>query len=59
MTFRTRLFVTSLATAALTLAVATILVSSSIRNTVNERIERSLVAQARLAAETLSHRQPA
>jgi two-component system phosphate regulon sensor histidine kinase PhoR len=58
-TFRTRLFVTSLATAALTLAVATILVSSSIRNTVNERIERSLVAQARLAAETLSHRQPA
>jgi two-component system phosphate regulon sensor histidine kinase PhoR len=58
-TFRTRLFLTSLTAAALTLLVATILVSWSVRRATNERIERSLVSQARLAAETLSHRQPA
>ena len=56
MTFRARLFVSSLAIAAVTLLVATALVSWSIRRTTTERIERSLVAQARLAAETLSHR---
>ena len=59
MTFRTRLFVTSLATAALTIAVATMLVSWSIRRTLGDHIERSLVNEARLAAETLSHRRPA
>ncbi len=59
MTFRTRLFLTSLVTAAITLAVATMLVSWSVRRTTNERIERSLIGQARLAAETLSHRQAA
>ncbi len=59
MTFRSRLFLTSLATAALTLLVATILVSWSVRRTTNERIERTLISQARLAAETLSHRQAA
>jgi two-component system phosphate regulon sensor histidine kinase PhoR len=58
-TFRTRLFLTSLVTAAITLAVATMLVSWSVRRTTNERIERSLIGQARLAAETLSHRQAA
>jgi two-component system phosphate regulon sensor histidine kinase PhoR len=58
-TFRSRLFLTSLITAAVTLAVATALVSVSVRRTTNDRIERSLVAQARLAAETLSHRQAA
>ncbi len=56
MTFRARLFVSSLAIAAVTLLVATALVSWSIRRTTTERIERSPVAQARLAAETLSHR---
>ena len=59
MTFRTRLFLTSLTAAALTLLVATVLVSWSVRRATDERIERSLVSQARLAAETLSHRQPA
>ena len=59
MTFRTRLFFTSLAAAALTLLVATVLVSWTVRRATDERIERSLVSQARLAAETLSHRQPA
>ena len=59
MTFRTRIFITSAAAAAVTLAVATTLVSWSIRRTLEGQIERSLVNEARLAAETLSHRKPA
>jgi two-component system phosphate regulon sensor histidine kinase PhoR len=58
-TFRTRLFLTSLTVAALTLLVATVLVSWSVQRAMNQRIERALVAQTRLAAETLSHRQAA
>ena len=54
MTFRTRLFVSSLAVAGATLLVATLLVSWSLRQSVRERIERSLVTEARLAAELLS-----
>ena len=56
MNFRSRLFFTSAAAAAATLLVATLLFSWSVRRTLTERIERSLVAEARLAAETLSHR---
>ena len=59
MTFRTRAFITALATAAVTLAVTVTLVSWSVRRTVGNRIEQDLVNEARLAAETLSHRQPA
>ena len=59
MTFRTRLFFTSLAVASVTLLVATMLVSWSVRREASASIERSLISQARLAAETLSHRQPA
>ncbi len=59
MTFRRRLFVTSLAAAALTLAASTALVSWSIRRTLDAQIERGLVNEARLAAETLSHRRAA
>ena len=59
MTFRTRAFITALATAAVTLAATVTLVSWSVRRSVGERIERDLVNEARLAAETLSHRQPA
>jgi two-component system phosphate regulon sensor histidine kinase PhoR len=55
-TFRTRLFLTSLTTAGLTLLVATVLVSLSVRRAIEDEIERALVAQARLAAETLAHR---
>jgi two-component system phosphate regulon sensor histidine kinase PhoR len=54
MTFRTRLFLGSLAAAGATLVVATVLVSWSLRQSVSERIERSLVTQARLTAELLS-----
>jgi two-component system phosphate regulon sensor histidine kinase PhoR len=57
-TFRSRLFFTSAAVAAGTILLATLLFSWSVRHTVSERIERGLVAQARLAAETLSHRRP-
>lgn len=56
MTFRTRVFVTALLVAAMTLAVAVALLSYHVRRTISDRIERSLVSQARLAAETLSHR---
>ena len=59
MTFRTRAFITALATAAVTLAVTIALVSWSVRRSAGERIERALVNEARLAAETLSHRVPA
>ena len=59
MTFRTRLFATSVATAAITLVIATILVSWSVRRTLDAQIEQTLVHEARLAAETLSHRQAA
>ena len=59
MTFRTRIFITSAAAAAVTLAVATTLVSWSVRAALEQQIERSLISEARLAAETLSHRKPA
>jgi two-component system, OmpR family, phosphate regulon sensor histidine kinase PhoR len=55
-TFRSRLFLTSLVAAALTLGVATTLMSWSIRRSLGQQIERGLVSEARLAAETLSHR---
>jgi len=58
-TFRTRIFLSSLLAAAVTMLVAAGLVSWSVRRTLQDRIERDLVAAARLAAETLSHRQAA
>ena len=58
MTFRTRSFLTALLTAAVTLAVAVAMVSWSVRRSVSDRIERALINETRLAAETLSHRQP-
>ncbi len=59
MTFRTRLFLTSVAATALTLVLATALVSWNLRKTEGARIERVLVDEARLAAQTLSHRRAA
>ncbi len=59
MTFRTRLFATSLAATALTLIVSTTLVSWSVRQSMDRLIQGSLVNQARMAAETLSHRRAA
>ena len=59
MTFRTRLLAASLAASALTLSIATLLVSWSVRQTMDATIEAGLVNEARLAAETLSHRRAA
>ncbi|MEO5897408.1 MAG: ATP-binding protein [Vicinamibacterales bacterium] len=58
MSFRTRLFLTSLAAAAATMTVATLLLSTSLRRTANDQIEQDLITQARLAAEALSHQIP-
>jgi two-component system phosphate regulon sensor histidine kinase PhoR len=55
-TFRSRLFITSLVAAAVTLGVATALMSWSVRRTLDAQIARGLVNETRLAAETLSHR---
>src|SRR3954470_10487192 len=59
MTFRARLFFASLLASAVTLLVAAALVSWSVQRIVDDRIERSLIDEARLASETLSHRQAA
>lgn len=59
LSFRSRVFLTALAAGAVTLGVAIVLASYHVRQNVSQRIERSLVAHARLAAETLSHRRPA
>jgi two-component system phosphate regulon sensor histidine kinase PhoR len=59
MTFRSRLFATSVATAAVTLIISTTLVSWSVRRTMDAMIQESLVNGARMAAETLSHRRAA
>lgn len=56
MSFRTRLFLASVGTAALALAVATVLMSRSMRVSLEQEIESGLVNQARLAAETLADR---
>jgi two-component system phosphate regulon sensor histidine kinase PhoR len=56
-TFRARLFFSSLVVSALTLVTATLLVSWSVRRATTARIEQFLVSQTRLAADALSHRQ--
>src|SRR5258705_3505275 len=59
MTFRSRLFLSSLLTAAVTLLAAAALVSWSVRRSLDDSIQRGIINEARLAAETLSHRQAA
>lgn len=58
MTFRTRSFLTALITAAVTLAVAVAMVSWNVRWHTVERIQRALIQETRLAAETLSRLPP-
>src|SRR2546423_2875463 len=58
-TFRTKIFVIALGTAALAVLVATLLVSWSVRNDLERRIDQELAIEARLAAELLSHREAA
>src|SRR5829696_1039593 len=55
MTFRAKLFLTALAAAAMAVLVASALVSWSVRRSLEQRIERELGLQARMAAEMLSH----
>jgi len=55
MTFRAKIFLTALVAAALAVMVATALVSWSVRRSLEERIERELGLEARMAAETLAH----
>ena len=56
MTFRTKIFFTGLGTAAMAVLVASALLSWSLRRDLEQRIERELRTEARLAAEMLSHR---
>jgi two-component system phosphate regulon sensor histidine kinase PhoR len=58
-TFRTRLFLASLAATCAALLVSTLLLSWSVRRSVNAQIERALVTEAHLTAELLSRQQPA
>ena len=55
MTFRSKLFLTALAAAALAVLVATALVSWSVRRSLERRIAADLGLQARMAAEMLAH----
>lgn len=55
MSFRAKIFLTALAAAALAAVVATALVSWSVRRSLEQRIERELGLEARMAAEILSH----
>lgn len=56
--FRARLFLAAFGVAAAMLILASTLVTVSLRRQTYEHIERSLVTQARLMAEVLSHRDP-
>jgi two-component system phosphate regulon sensor histidine kinase PhoR len=53
-TFQTRLFLTSLAAAALALAIAGVVFATSMRRDTDARIEQTLVAEARLTATLMS-----
>ena len=59
MTFRTRIFLAAFVSATLCLVLAALLISSSIEQQLLNRIEGTLVAEARLAAQLLSTRAPA
>ena len=56
MSFRAKIFLSALAAAAVAVLVATALVSWSVRRSFEDRIQRQLNTEARLAAELLSHR---
>ncbi len=53
--FRTKLFLTSLTTVAIALIVAGLLFGRSMGRRIDEQLERTLIAEARLASELLSH----
>jgi two-component system, OmpR family, phosphate regulon sensor histidine kinase PhoR len=55
--FRTKLFIAALGVSAVSVLVAAVLVSSLLSRQTRERIERTLIAEARLVAELLSTRE--
>jgi two-component system phosphate regulon sensor histidine kinase PhoR len=55
LTFRAKIFLTALVAAGLAVLVATALVSWSVRRSLEQRIERDLGLEARMAAEILAH----
>ncbi len=57
-TFQTKFFVAALGAAVLALAVAGLMFATTARRQLNERIENTLVAEARLAADLLSRGTP-
>jgi two-component system phosphate regulon sensor histidine kinase PhoR len=59
LSFRTRIFVAAFAAAIISLLVGAALVSRSLARQTLERVERTLVAEARLAAELLASHAPA
>jgi two-component system phosphate regulon sensor histidine kinase PhoR len=57
-TFQRRFFFAALSTSVLALALAGLLFATTMRRQIDERIEATLVAEARLAADLLSHGVP-
>ena len=56
MTFRSKIFLTALTASAFAVAAATTLISASVRQNMEQRIEQDLAGNARMAAEMLAHR---
>jgi two-component system phosphate regulon sensor histidine kinase PhoR len=59
LTFRTRIFLAAFAAAIISLVIGAVLVSRSLARQTRDGIERTLVAEARMAAELLSYHVPA
>src|SRR6185437_8521201 len=55
-TFRSKIFLTALTASAFAVAAATTLISASVRQNMEQRIEQDLAGNARMAAEMLAHR---
>src|SRR5438477_11601875 len=58
LSFRVKVFLAAWSAAAIALAVAGVVLSESLRRRTDERIERGLVAQARLTADLLARTDP-
>src|SRR5437867_9608937 len=57
-TFQTKFFLAAFSAAVIALGVAGALFASTLRRQIDERIEATLVAEARLAADLLAHGTP-
>ncbi len=54
-TFQTKFFLAALSASVIALAVAGLLFATTMRRETNERIEATLVSEARMAADLLAH----